>query len=90
MKTLILKVGVSEYFKIDEDTDMMDFANHYIDFELLHRPTDEEIDKAALSYSSFQMIDGEVGFDQKDYDRYYAGMEYMRNQIFGEGGEECA
>lgn len=74
MKRIILAVEVPEYFQIDSDTDMMDFANHCIDHEILIPPTDEEI----YSVENYEISEKPIS------DRFDEGAKWMRSQIFGE------
>lgn len=43
MKTIYLRVDMPDYFVIDKDIDLMDYANHYIEFTEIQLPSEEEI-----------------------------------------------
>ena len=45
MKTIYLRVDVPDYFVIDKDIDLMDYANHYIEFTEIQLPSEDEIMK---------------------------------------------
>ena len=44
MKTIYLRVDMPDYFVIDKDIDLMDYANHYIEFTEIQLPSDEKIE----------------------------------------------